>query len=249
MGVLLATATLPEDPSDTEDVPRKAILSSAVSTGMISQMARDEGFSHEETLTGFKWLGGRAMERQDVVYAFEEALGYMWPAVCYDKDGITAAALFLRAAAIWRQEENLTPWGKLQQLYTRHGYFDSMNTYFRSTDPASTTPSLFSRIRRLGNPFPDLVGERKVLRWRDLTIPYDSDNPPSYTPSLPTVSADSPMVTCWLAGKSQGTHSDGSAVLDHGVRFTVRASGTEPKVKRNNIRLFCGFIINTEIIV
>jgi phosphoglucomutase len=112
------------------DSSRVAILSSAVSTGMIGQMALDEGFVHEETLTGFKWMGKRAIERGDVLYAFEEALGYMWPAVCYDKDGIAAAAVFLRAVAIWHEEEGLTPWGKLQQLYERHGYFENMNTIF-----------------------------------------------------------------------------------------------------------------------
>jgi len=232
IGVLLAFASLTACALETEDPARRAILSSAVSTGMIAQMALDEGFPHEETLTGFKWLGGRAINRKDVLFAFEEALGYMWPAVCYDKDGITAAAVFLRAMATWRQEENLTPWGKLQQLYTRHGFFDNLNTYFRSMDPTTTTSMLFEKIRQFGKPFPAFVGDRKVLRWRDLTIPFDSANPPSYTPTLPSVSSDSPMITCWLAGKCQGTHTDESVALDHGVRFTVRASGTEPKVKR-----------------
>ncbi|KAI9872516.1 MAG: Phosphoglucomutase-3 [Pleopsidium flavum] len=237
VGVLLASASLAayssetgDPPSETGDPPKKAVLSSAVSTGMIAQMAIDEGFPHEETLTGFKWLGGRAMNRNDVLFAFEEALGYMWPAVCYDKDGITAAAVFSRAVATWRQEEDLSPWGKLQQLYTRHGFFESMNTYFRSIDPA-TTFTLFEKIKQFGKPYPAAVGDRKVLRWRDLTIPYDSANPPSYASTLPTVSDDSPMITCWLAPKSQGTYAGESVALDHGVRFTVRASGTEPKIK------------------
>jgi len=232
VGVLLASASLAAHSLEKGDSSRVAILSSAVSTGMIGQMALDEGFIHEETLTGFKWMGKRAIERGDVLYAFEEALGYMWPAVCYDKDGIAAAAVFLGAVAIWHEEEGLTPWGKLQQLYERHGYFENMNTYFRSVDPKSVTKTLFEKITQLGHPFPTHVGGRKVLRWRDLTIGYDSAYPPSYMASLPSVSSDSPMVTCWLAGRSDTTSAKDPVVLDKGVRFTVRASGTEPKVKR-----------------
>ena len=229
VGVLLASASLAAHSFENTHISNVAILSSAVSTGMIGRMAANEGFIHEETLTGFKWMGKRAMERGDVLYAFEEALGYMWPAVCYDKDGITAAAVFLRAAATWQKQEGLTPLGKLQRLYDRHGYFENMNTYFRSADPTFTTKTLFGKIKRLGDPFPSYVGDREVQRWRDLTIGYDSANPPSYAASLPLVSDDSPMITCWLAGKASAADH---GVLDKGIRFTVRASGTEPKVKR-----------------
>lgn len=234
VGVLLASASLAAHSLENGDSSKVAILSSAVSTGMIRQMALDEGFIHEETLTGFKWMGKRALERGDVLYAFEEALGYMWPAVCYDKDGIAAAAVFLGAVADWQEEEGLTPWGKLQQLYKRNGYFENLNTYFRSVDPKSVTKTLFERITQLGQPFPTHVGGRKVLRWRDLTIGYDSANPPSYAASLPLVSKDSPMITCWLAGKSETASAGDPVILDKGVRFTVRASGTEPKVKRRS---------------
>lgn len=69
-------------------------------------MALDEGFVHEEMLTVFKRIGKRAVERGDVLYASEEALGYMWPAVCYDEDGTAAAAaVFLRTVARWQEEE------------------------------------------------------------------------------------------------------------------------------------------------
>lgn len=234
VGVLLASASLAAHSLEKGDSSKVAILSSAVSTGMIGQMALAEGFVHEETLTGFKWMGKRALERGDVLYAFEEALGYMWPTVCYDKDGIAAAAVFLRAVADWQEEEGLTPWGKLQQLYKRHGYFENLNTYFRSVDPKSVTKTLFERITQLGQPFPTHVSGRKVLRWRDLTIGYDSANPPSYAASLPSVSRDSPMITCWLAGKSETASTGDPVILDKGVRFTVRASGTEPKVKRRS---------------
>ena len=62
-------------------------------------MAQHEGFHHEETLTGFKWLGNKSLElvaRGYIApYAFEEAIGYMFGDIVRDKDGIAAAAIFL----------------------------------------------------------------------------------------------------------------------------------------------------------
>ena len=203
-------------------VPRGAdidhyMLTTAVSSQMLSFMAAENGLLVEETLTGFKWLGNRALELQNqgksVHFAYEEALGYMIPGVVLDKDGIAAAILFLRATSHW-----ISPWTRLQTLYEQYGYFETMNTYWRASDP-DTVKRLFDRIRKLGDPFPQSVGNWRVTRWRDLTTAYDSSTE-NHVPTLPS-SASSQMITCWLNGES----------LDQDIRFTVRASGTEPKIK------------------
>jgi phosphoglucomutase len=50
-------------------------------------MADVEGFRFEETLTGFKWLGNRARQLEaegfTVLFAFEEAIGFMFPQVTF----------------------------------------------------------------------------------------------------------------------------------------------------------------------
>lgn len=56
----------------------------------------------------------------DVPFAFEEALGYMFPKICHDKDGITAAMIFLSAEAQWRSQ-GLTLYMKLQKLFEEFG--------------------------------------------------------------------------------------------------------------------------------
>ena len=192
------------------------MLTSAVSSQMLSCIAAEEGFSVLETLTGFKWLGNQALNLRKagkrVHFAYEEALGYMFPQVVLDKDGITAAVTFLKAVSSWG-----SPYGMLQQLYQRYGYFETFNTYWKSTD-VMVTKTVFERIRRKGNPYPQSLGSRTVLRWRDLTIGYDSASA-DHVAELP-VSTDE-MITCWLSE----SHSD------QGIRFTVRASGTEPKIK------------------
>ena len=196
------------------------MLTTAVSSQMLSVLAEAQGLTVEETLTGFKWLGNRALdlegEGKKVHFAYEEALGYMFPDIVHDKDGIAAAVIFLRGCKEWPSS---SPWARLQELYDYYGYFHTINTYWRSPDMEATS-AVFNNVRRLGNPYPKFVGRRAVVRWRDLTEAYDSSTEDA-RPELP-VSKSSQMITCWL-GKVDST--------DEGIRFTVRASGTEPKIK------------------
>ncbi|MCJ1308620.1 Phosphoglucomutase-3 [Agyrium rufum] len=218
MGVLLAYHILEEVKFSSDTV----MLTSAVSSQMLSTIAAKEGFQVEECMTGFKWLGNRARTiGKKCVFAYEEALGYMLPNIVFDKDGITAAMTFLRAAGRWG-----SPYRKLQDLYEKYGYFRTMNTYWKSAD-ASMTTKLFEKIRERGNPYPTIINGMKVSRWRDLTGDgYDSatDN---HVPGLPT-SKSTQMITCWLGNDDD---DDDVAASGQQVRFTVRASGTEPKIK------------------
>jgi phosphoglucomutase len=218
LGVLLASHVFE---TYTGDVKKLAMLSSTVSSRMLSRMASVEGFHFVETLTGFKWLGNVAQDLQregwDAAFAFEEAIGYMFPSIVWDKDGIAAAAVFLTAWQRWHAQ-GLTPRSKLQQLYERYGYFADANTYVISPSP-DITNTVFTAIRQLhpsGSGRPEKVGARKVLRWRDLTLGFDSAAaPPEHRPTLP-VDPGAQMITC---------------ELEDDVVFTVRGSGTEPKIK------------------
>ncbi|THW39315.1 hypothetical protein D6D22_06354 [Aureobasidium pullulans] len=213
MGVLLASHVL-----DTYQ-PRSnskglAMLSSTVSSKMLAGMVAADGKFHwEETLTGFKWLGNRSRDLQqqgyDALFAYEEAIGYMFSEVVFDKDGVAAAAVFLAACNRWNKE-GLTPWTKYNQLCEKYGYFEDANTYFISPS-SDVTNAVFERIRQNK---PTHVGRRSILRWRDLTIGYDSATPDN-KPTLP-VDKSSQMISCELDGN---------------VHFTVRGSGTEPKIK------------------
>lgn len=199
------------------DVKKLAMIASTVSSRMLAVVAEQEGFSFVDTLTGFKWMGNKALELDaqgyDTRFAFEESIGYMIPGVVKDKDGIAAAGTFLTAAAQWQHEERITPWQKLQLLYKKYGYFEESNTYFMSPSP-EVTKKVFDSIRDSGNPHPHLLGDKKIISWRDLTHGWDTstyDNKP-----LLPVDSNTQMLTCGLEGD---------------VRMTIRASGTEPKIK------------------
>lgn len=184
---------------------------------MLEKMAVAKGIHFQEALTGFKWMANIARGLEDagysVPFAFEEALGYMLPSVCYDKDGVTAAMVFLAAEAKWRAQ-GLTAFAKLQGLFDQFGHHETLNTYFRSPSP-DLTATLFRGIRGGSYRTNKKLGKFKILRWRDMTEGYDSGTEDN-KPTLP-VDKSSHMLTLWL---------------DRDVRFTIRASGTEPKVKR-----------------
>ena len=153
IGILLAAFVLEQletGPQQGCNRAKVAMLTSTVSTGMLKSMAGVEGFHYEETLTGFKWMGNRVqdLERQgfDVRFAFEEALGYMFPQVVYDKDGVTAMVMFLAARTKWGTED-LTPFDKLDLLYQKYGYFADANTYVVSPT-AEITNEVFASIRK-----------------------------------------------------------------------------------------------------
>ncbi|RPA79194.1 phosphoglucomutase-like protein [Ascobolus immersus RN42] len=202
------------------DKSKLAMLCSTVSTQMLSAMAETEGFKFEETLTGFKWLGNQALRLQsegfDAEYAFEEAIGYMQTEIVPDKDGISAAVAFLSLLRnLASRPEPLTPSQYLETLYEKYGFFENANAYLVSPSPDHTA-KVFGEIRALGGEaaYPQTLGSRKVLKWRDLTVGYDSSTPDN-KPTLP-VDPSAQMITVELEGN---------------VRFTVRGSGTEPKIK------------------
>ena len=196
------------------------MLTSAVSSQMLACIGRAEGFSVEETLTGFKWIGSQALSAEQtgrsVLFGYEEAMGYMNPRIAYDKDGVSAALLFLEACSAW----SLSPYEMLESLYQKYGWWKTLNTHWRS--PAlALTKTILSRIQQ--NPIADLSAhcdpDLAIKRVRDLAKGTDTgtEDGKSHLPSTP----DEPMITLWLEGEG----------LQESARCTIRASGTEAKIK------------------
>jgi phosphomannomutase len=207
---------------------RKAVLTTTVSSHMIAEIAKDFDAYFDETLTGFKWLGNRAIDLQsegyETVFAYEEAIGFMCYDLVRDKDGVSALAIF----AEWANHlysKGLTVYGHLQSLYDRYGYWVSNNAYFICHEKIVIN-RIFDKIRYGSVPreipgqtgfaldYPKSIAGFKVVYVRDLTVGYDSSTP-DHRPTLP-VSSSSQMLTLQL---------ENSCVL------TLRTSGTEPKIK------------------
>ncbi|OUM54296.1 hypothetical protein BVG19_g3663 [[Candida] boidinii] len=220
-----------------KDLSKIYLLNSTVSSQMISTMAETMGFNYEDTLTGFKWIGNKAIELEQngegfsVPFAFEEAIGFMF-SVVHDKDGVSALVVFLQMYAYWKSI------GKnaidvLEEGYQKFGFFKQCNGYYTIPDLKITEKIFTESIRTYyskvnntnnSNKFPERIGDEfTVVSWRDLTIGYDSTTS-NNIPILP-VDKSSQMITVSMKSK------DYSELNKEIVRFTVRGSGTEPKLK------------------
>lgn len=204
-----------------EELRKVYLVNSTVSSQMIKAMSEKLGFYYEDTLTGFKWIGNKAIDLESqgfkVPFGFEEAIGYMFEGV-HDKDGISAALVFLQMAQSW-ENSGTNAVEVLEQGFRQFGFFKEYNSYYL-VPQLSLTETIFNQIRGIAQPYPAEVGSYTVDYWRDLTVGYQSDTA-GHVPNLPT-DASSQMITLGLQTRSAGNEY---------VRLTLRGSGTEPKLK------------------
>jgi phosphomannomutase len=204
------------------DLSGCAMVGSTVSTHFLATMAKADGFDYHETLTGFKWMGNRAVELaaggKDVLLCFEEAIGYAvgGMGIC-DKDGISAAVAVVQLAEYLQEHcGGRTLSQQLIAMFDRYGKAFALNSYFFCHDPAAMV-AVFDGIRN-GGDYVSAVGaggKFAVSGVRDLGAANFDSSTPDKLPTLPN-SASSYMVTLSFA---------------NGTVVTVRGSGTEPKLK------------------
>uniref|UniRef100_A0A7S1MRS5 Phosphomannomutase-like protein n=1 Tax=Neobodo designis TaxID=312471 RepID=A0A7S1MRS5_NEODS len=220
LGALLGWWMCEQNLADDVDFTKCVALSSTVSSQILRAYSRKFGFEFKETLTGFKWMGsigGAAEDDEDrrIIFAFEQAIGFMCGNRVRDKDGVTALAVAVQMAAVLATQGK-TLLQQLQALYAEFGAHVCSESYVTSKDPKRTM-AMFDAIkgRDTKTGYPDAIGGIRVENVRDLreSSPIDTRQPDG-KPTLPLSSA--PMVTFYL---------EGGAVL------TVRGSGTEPKIK------------------
>uniref|UniRef100_A0A182F501 Phosphoglucomutase n=1 Tax=Anopheles albimanus TaxID=7167 RepID=A0A182F501_ANOAL len=203
------------------------LIASTVSSKMCRSIANVEGLHFIETLTGFKWMGNKSVELlsqgKTVLFAFEEAIGFMFSPTVLDKDGVSAACHLATMACYLRATSNQSLADKLNELYDIYGFHCTIASYHFCYDPP-VIERIFKRIRNLapgdGIPkdasYPQTIanGRFKIADVRDLTTGYDSAQPDGVA-VLPT-SSSSQMITF---------------SFENGAVITLRTSGTEPKIK------------------
>ncbi|XP_060903307.1 glucose 1,6-bisphosphate synthase [Labrus mixtus] len=203
------------DPADSQKV---YMLATTVSSKILQTFARIEGFHFEETLPGFKWIGNRIHELSktgnEVIFAFEESIGFLCGGLVPEKDGVSAAAVVAEMAS-YLHTKNLSLSQQLLNIYQTYGLHLSKTSYVVCNDPP-TIQKIFSRIRNFDGEgsYPKTCGSVQIVHVRDVTTGYDSSQPDLR--SVLPVTRSSHMITF---------------TLQNGVVATLRTSGTEPKIK------------------
>ncbi|KAF5285637.1 hypothetical protein FQA39_LY16543 [Lamprigera yunnana] len=196
------------------------LLSSTVSSKILKSISNAEGMNFIETLTGFKWMGNKSYEllhqNKKIIFAFEEAIGFMCGTTVLDKDGVSAAAV-MATMATYLHHHNLSLSQQLDEIYNEYGYHVSQNSYFICHDD-QVIKSIFERLRNFSGPntYPTSIINNKysITTIRDLTTGFD--NSQADNKAILPVSKSSQMITFNFS---------------NGLVVTLRTSGTEPKVK------------------
>ncbi|KAL5490151.1 hypothetical protein ACEPAI_4984 [Sanghuangporus weigelae] len=228
IGAIFAARCLEIYRSTGQPLNKLAMIASTVSSKMVEAMARKEGFTFAETLTGFKYIGNKARDLENqgylVPFGYEEAIGFMIGTDIRDKDGVSATAFFAELAVKLASEGSWVS-GYLKRLYEKYGYFETANSYFICNDPP-TIDRIFARLRAYDGEkpvgeanYPSVIAGLNVTNVRDLTVGYDSGNPSTYKPLLPLSSGH--MIQFRAQSQSDDTK----------IALTIRTSGTEPKIK------------------
>ena len=173
---------------------------SIVSSMMLESIAKSAGLEYESTLTGFKWVS----RVNNLTFGYEEALGYcVDPDNVSDKDGISAAAIFVEMLAHLKSQDK-TIWQVLDELAVAHGLHatDQVSVRVTSSDQVDLT------MAGIRNTPPTKFGGLQVSSIDDLAVGLGE---------LPKTDA----VIIHLAGNDQIQKA----------RVIVRPSGTEPKIK------------------
>ncbi len=135
--------------------------SSIVSSRLLAAMAAGAGITHQETLTGFKWISRVAGLR----YGYEEALGYcVDPHQVRDKDGVSAALLMAELAA-GQRAQGRSLLDVLDDLALAHGVH-ATDSFAVRVDDLGVIGALMTQLRQ--EP-PTVLGGVPVSRIDDLS--------------------------------------------------------------------------------
>jgi len=201
---------------------KPSMCASTVSSKLLAEIARVEGFHFEDTLTGFKYIGSRACElsKEDFkpLFAYEEAIGFCCGDIVFDKDGISAMLVFAQlTCSVYAQGKTIGQ--HLQGIYDKYGEFVSRNGYFK-TPNTGVSAKIFDHMCKLLQLYKPKDGSRSVGPYlvksiRFLGEPAFDSSTADGKPTLPT-SKSSPLMTVYF---------------QNGCVAQFRASGTEPKFK------------------
>ena len=217
IGVLLASYVLDQTRANGKLSQNQYLVSTLVSTPMAPALYRKAGLKVvNNLLVGFKWIA-QAIDQsgpENFLFGFEESHGYLKGTYARDKDATVAALLFAEMAATLKSRgQNVL--GYLDSLYRVVGHYgqSAFNLTLTGRDGAALIQKIMTSFRT--HP-PAQVAGLDVVQVHD----YDSHRTKVLKPApseqpLPEPSGDLLMFE-----------------LDApDVRFAVRPSGTEPKIK------------------
>lgn len=200
-------------------------ITTIVSTKMAGAIAEKHGIKMILTLTGFKFIGEQIgfleneHREQEYLFGFEESYGYLSGTYVRDKDAVNGAMLICEMAAYYKAK-GLTLAGRLEELYQEYGYFKNklIDFTFEGSKGMDIMKQLMLEFREN---LPDEFISKAVVEVAD----YEKQERRLLT-ATGCCGMSEAIVPIKLP-KSDVIE----VVLEGGSSFTIRPSGTEPKLK------------------
>ena len=110
------------------------LIKTIVTNDLGAEIAKANGISVRETLTGFKFIGEQItlMEQNNsgsFFFGYEESYGFLAGTHVRDKDAVVSSMLLCEAAAFAKSKRR-TLWDWINDLYQKYGYYyDALDTY------------------------------------------------------------------------------------------------------------------------
>jgi phosphoglucomutase/phosphomannomutase len=217
IGVLLAAYVLDQSKANGTLRSGHYLVSTLVSTPMAPALYRRAGLKVvNQLLVGFKWIAQAidATGPADFLFGFEESHGYLKGTYARDKDATVAAFLFAEMAATLKARGQ-TVLEYLDSLFLQVGHYGqaAFNLTLTGRDGAEQIQKIMASFR--DSP-PSHVAGLRIIRLDDYKNHQTKLLYPKYLESA-LIEPSGDLLIFELAQAD--------------VRFAVRPSGTEPKIK------------------
>ena len=216
LGVLLAHYVLSSKKELGTLPPKPAIIKTIVTTKLADRVAESFGTKCVDVLTGFKWIAAQMEKYEDEGYNFimgyEESYGFLFENEVRDKDAVGAASMSAEMA-LYCASQDKSVLDYLNEIYFEYGYFEEfqISKVFKGESGLNVMQGLMDDIRN--NPLTE-IGGNKVVLYRDFLNQTEKNM------------VENSLVKLTLP-KSNVLQFE----LEDNSVFTVRPSGTEPKIK------------------
>ncbi|WFD10516.1 phospho-sugar mutase [Tepidibacter hydrothermalis] len=206
VGALLTKYILDNLSKDNKLLDNSVIINTIVTSDLGEKIAKSYNVETLKTLTGFKFIGEKIKEfEQDkdknFVLGYEESYGYLVGTHARDKDAVVASMLICEMAAYY-YSKGLSLCDELEEIYKEYGYYkDGLKSI--TLKGKSGNEKIQSIIKFFRESSMDSIGSFKISEIKDYQDGID-DLPKSNVIKY---------------------------ILDDKSWFTIRPSGTEPKIK------------------
>ncbi len=202
--------------SSKHDIPVDAIMVKTVVTSDLGfRIAEAYGVEHDETLTGFKFIGDKIKHYQSdnshtFVLGYEESYGYLVGTHARDKDAVVTIMLLVEMAKYYKSL-GMTLLDVLEKIYQKYGYFKDklISKVLKGKTGMEQMQKIISAFRTA-----DKIGDLEIVKVSDYLISETRDL--KTNSKTPIDQPKSNVLKYYISDQSW---------------FALRPSGTEPKLK------------------